>query len=320
MFEVLETVKEVAGKSRHVRINREALVRFSQELARIDTPMPTWDSVHHFRGNDEETVAYLLVVDTINFCFWPPTGKERWEISLGPSWYSGYYALAVSLKKALESGVPIIAAHFLASLSLDQLKRILEGRGELQLMERRLDNLRELGRVLMERYEGQAHKLVAAAQGSAVKLSRLLAANLSSFRDVAVHEGLEVFLYKRAQLFAADLYGAFEGKGWGGYEDIAKLTAFADYKLPQVLRHLEILEYAPDLAHKVDRMVTLAAGSREEVEIRAHTIWSVELIRQELSLLGKPLRAFEIDWILWNLGQDEAYKAKPYHRTITIFY
>jgi hypothetical protein len=99
-----------------------------------------------------------------------------------------------------------------------------------------------------------------------------------------------------------------------------KLTAFADYKLPQVLRHLGILRYSPELADKIEQRILIEAGSREEVEIRANTIWAVELMRQELEKMGKGLRAFEIDWILWNLGQDEAFKEKPYHRTVTIFY
>ena len=99
-----------------------------------------------------------------------------------------------------------------------------------------------------------------------------------------------------------------------------RLTAFADYKLPQVLRHLWILRYVPELAHKIDQGILIEAGSPEEVEIRANTICVVDLIRQELEKMGKGLKAFKIDWILWNLGQDEAFKEKPYHRTVTIFY
>ena len=104
------------------------------------------------------------------------------------------------------------------------------------------------------------------------------------------------------------------------FSDMEKITAFADYKLPQVLRHLNILKYAPSLATKIDQGIFIEAGGDEEVEIRANTIWAVELIRQELQQLGKDLRAFEIDWILWNLGQDDRFRAHPYHRTVTIFY
>jgi hypothetical protein len=99
-----------------------------------------------------------------------------------------------------------------------------------------------------------------------------------------------------------------------------ELTVFADYKLPQVLRHVGVLQYASDLAEKVDRMVSLDPGSEEEVEIRANTIWAVELIRQEMKRLGKDVRSSDIDWLLWNLGQEDRFRAKPYHRTVSLFY
>jgi len=187
-------------------------------------------------------------------------------------------------------------------------------------MDTRVQILNELGRVLVQEYDGNACKLVEAAGNSAVKLARLLAKKFSSFRDIAKYRKHEVFFYKRAQIFAADLHGAFNGKNWGSFKDIAKLTAFADYKLPQVLRHLGVMICKGSLAKKIDQRILLEPGSPEEVEIRANTIWTVELIREELEHRGKILRAFEIDWLLWNLGQDDAFRKKPYHRTITVFY
>ena len=320
MFEVLESAKDVAEKSRHVRINHEALKKFSEELAGCGTPAPAWDAEHHFKGNDEETVAYLLAVDTVNFCFWPPSAEKKWEISYKGKTYSGYYGLAVSLKRALESGIPLTDASFLDSLTLKRLENVLAGTGVLQLMEERLRNLQELGRVLLDKYSGQASGLVATAGGSAIKLVEMLAGDFSSFRDQTTYHGQKVLFHKRAQLFAADLHGALGGKGLGSFRDIKELTAFADYKLPQVLRHLGAFEYAPGLAEKVDRMIHLEPGSEEEVEIRANTIWAVERIRREVKHLGKEVRASEIDWLLWNLGQDDRFRAKPYHRTVTIFY
>jgi hypothetical protein len=87
-----------------------------------------------------------------------------------------------------------------------------------------------------------------------------------------------------------------------------------------VLRHVEIFRYSPSLSHEVDAQALVEAGSPEEVEIRAATIVAVDMIRSELRRLGKERRAFEIDGILWNLGQDDAYRARPYHRAVTIFY
>jgi len=320
MREVLETAERVTAQSTQVQISQQALVSFSCKLLEEGIEPSPWNQGYHLHGSGEEMVSYLLVLDTINFCFWPPTGEPKWEIEYLSSGLSGYYGLAACLKRAVASGIPLTRAGFLAALTLEDLKEILGGRGSLQLLEERLRNLNELGSFLLEAYAGEAWRLVEAAQKSAVRLARLLAEGLSSFRDTAHYQDCEVFFYKRAQLFAADLYGAFRGERWGCFTDIEKLTAFADYKLPQVLRHLGILHYTPDLAKKVDQGIYLEPGSPAEVEIRANTIRAVELIRQEMNRRGKNLKAFEIDWILWNLGQIGEYRTKPYHRTVTIFY
>ena len=151
-------------------------------------------------------------------------------------------------------------------------------------------------------------------------LARLVGSQLESFRDTAEYKGQAAFFYKRAQIFSADLYGTFKGKDRGALRDMDQLTAFADYKLPQVLRHLGILYYERDLALKVDEEVLLNAGGPEEVEIRANTIWAVEGIRRELALNGQDLKAYEIDGILWNMGQQDRYRSRPYHKVKTIFY
>jgi hypothetical protein len=188
------------------------------------------------------------------------------------------------------------------------------------MMPERLENLRALGEVLLREYEGRASHLVQAAGRSAVSLARILAEKLNSFRDIADYQGKKVYFYKRAQLFAADLHGAFGGKEWGSFRDMEELTAFADYKLPQVLRHAGVLTYEAELASKVDQMIHLEPGSPDEVEIRSNTIRAVDLIREELKQRGKDFRSFEIDWLLWTLGQSDEFRSKPYHRTATIFY
>lgn len=320
MFEVLGTAKEVADAGRHVRIDHGALKDFSTDLIRGGIQVPPLDRDHHFFDGGERTVSYFFVLDSINFCFWPEHGKERWEIDVPGGRISGYYALALRLKEAFTKGMPIADARFLAHLPLEGLKEILGGHGELQLMEQRCRILNELGKVLLRNYEGQAFRIVEAAKESALGLTRRLARDLSSFRDVAEYEGRSVFFYKRAQILTADLHGAFQGEGWGRFEDMEELTAFADYKVPQVLRHLGILRYADALSRRIDHQVLIPPGSLPEVEIRANTIWAVELIRRELKRSGMRLHAWEIDWVLWNRGQKEEYRAIPYHRTATIFY
>jgi len=318
--EVLETTKNVSQNSKFVQIDQEALNLFIKKLDNDDTESSKWDIDFHYYDGTEKTVAYLLILDTLNFCFWSPPGKQRWVVPYQGGDLDGYNALAVALKRAMESGTPMDGAEYLAELSLDALKRILDGTGELLLMDQRKDALNELGRLLIDEFDGKAHRLVEAANGSAIKLTRLLADRLISFRDIADYEGHKVCFYKRAQIFVSDLYMSYRGDGWGYFSDLDQLTAFADYKVPQVLRHLGILRYADSLSQKIDEMQCIPAGSPEEIEIRANTIWAIEMMRQVVNHQGKTLMAREIDWILWNMGQHEDFRERPYHRTVTIFY
>jgi len=320
MQNVLETTKTVAEQSRLVRVESEAINGFTRNLLRNPIELPPWDTFYHYRGPERKMLMYLQILDTINFCFWPPEGAERWTITYRLQAVSGYYALAAALKQAMEADLPLCDPGYLASLSSDELQGILGGRGTLQLMNERAYNLNELGSILIDDYAGDPVRLVEAAQGSAVALAGIMADTFPSFCDVAIYEGQAVYFYKRAQILAADLHGAFSGSGYGGFSDIHQLTAFADYKLPQVLRHLGILRYDPDLADRIDAYKLIDPGSPEEVEIRANTIWAVELIRKQAAALGADLMSSHIDWLLWNLGQNDAFRIKPYHRVRTIFY
>ena len=122
-------------------------------------------------------------------------------------------------------------------------------------------------------------------------------------------------LLKRAQITAADLAGS----GVADFADLADLTCFADYKLPQALRHLGALEYSDGLARRVDDWRELEAGEPAEVEIRAATVTAVERLRVALAEAGRSLRSFEVDWMLWELSLG-LYPVRPHHRVRTIYY
>jgi hypothetical protein len=140
-----------------------------------------------------------------------------------------------------------------------------------------------------------------------------------SFNDTTLYRTHTVRFYKRAQICVADLYNAFAGQQWGEFNDIEQLTIFADYKLPQVLRHANVLEYQTTLAQNIDNRELIKAGSEEEVEIRAATIWACELLRRVMLNHGRHMTAVDIDMRLWQLGQQSA-DMRPYHRTRTIYY
>ena len=169
-------------------------------------------------------------------------------VPYGGGEYSGDWGLAAALLRSIEGGVPLLDASYLANLSGGQVQKILGGKGEIPMFTERLGNLREVGKVLQSKWNGQFARMIEAAEGSAVKLVYMVAEAFSSFRDVVRDEGINVPILKRAEILAVDLFGTFGGEGWGRFSDLDRLTAFADYKLPQILRTWGVLEYEPELA------------------------------------------------------------------------
>ena len=116
--------------------------------------------------------------------------------------------------------------------------------------------------------------------------------------------------YKRAQIVPSDLALA----GAASFEDLDRLTIFADNLVPHVLRVDGVLRYDPELAAHIDSERLLPQG-RAEQEIRACALQAVEQLAERT---GTPPR--ELDILLWNRGQAPEYKAVPRHRTRSVYY
>ena len=120
--------------------------------------------------------------------------------------------------------------------------------------------------------------MIGAAGKSAPGLVDLVAQTFPGFRAATVdpHDGRQVFLYKRAQIFVGACGVGSRAEVWG-FRTPSGLTMFADYRVPVVLRSMGVLKYDDALAAAVDSGDgTIAAGSVEEIEIRSCTVqaWS----------------------------------------------
>jgi hypothetical protein len=326
---VLSSTREVVLRARSVEIDARGLERLARQLTRVESgvPMltpPAWPVQYHFYDGTARTLNWTLLLDALNFCFWGEKAQARWQIAYQGEILNGYWAEAAALRRGMEEGLPLWDARYLSNIKPEELAWLLRGLSDDQpgipLFAERLWITREVGQVLLEVADGQFSHLVEKAQGSSVKLVLALAEHFTSFRDVAMYEQFEVTFFKRAQICVADLASAFQGQAWGAFSDLEQLTIFADYKLPQVLRHFGALVYSPELANQIEQQVLLAPGCAQEVEIRAATIWASELLRRELSdLLEQPVTAALVDQLIWHLGQD-ATAMQPYHRVRTIYY
>jgi hypothetical protein len=247
---------------------------------------------HYLEGPAADVADYLLVLDAINFgSGWFPTLRKR-------SGCSGYFTVAWALADRWRAGAGWTGAQLRAMRS-DEVAETLGQSREHELMGLYAQALRELGRFLGDR---RALDVVAQADGSAVRLAELLAAGMTMWQDVG--------FYKRAQIAASDLALG----GVADFGDLDALTIFADNLVPHVLRCDGVLVYDDALAGHIDAGLDLPAG-REEREIRACAVHACELLAQRT---GVPPRVLDV-W-LWNRGQAPEYKARPRHRTRTVYY
>ncbi len=257
-------------------------------------PRPALDPERHYlEGPPEDVAAYLLALDAINFgSGWFPTLRKRPGVS-------GYFTVAWALAERFRGSGPWSNAE-LRALTAHEVADTLGQEPGHELMALYARALNDLGAWLGERTAPEA---VGDAGGSAERLADQLAAGMPFFDDRG--------FFKRAQITANDLQLA----GIAEFEDIDRLTIFADNLVPHVLRIDGVLRYEPGLAKRIDDGELLEAGSREEVEIRACAVHACELIAPRLGVPPRTLDAW-----LWNRGEGPRYKAIPRHRTRSVFY
>lgn len=285
----------IAASARHVRIDLDALEELGP-AARAGG-LPDLDPrCHYLEGEPADVADYMLALDAINFgSGWFPTLHKR---SLDGRPLSGYFTVAYSLAEHVRAHGPPSAA-WLRQMGARQIAEILHQDPAGELMSLYAQALRDLGRFLGSR---RALDVVAQAEGSAERLAQTLSGAMPMFADRG--------FYKRAQIVASDLALA----GLAGFEDLDRLTIFADNLVPHVLRCDGVLIYDNALAARIDAGEVLPLGGPER-EIRGCAVHACELVSKRT---GVPPRVLD-SW-LWSRGQAPEYKAKPRHRCRCVFY
>jgi hypothetical protein len=286
----------IAESSRFVHICHERLAPYAVSLPVEEARTPELDPATHYLGEPDLTLAYVVTLDAINFGsgYFPHVRKR--------AGLSGYFTVAASLKDAWP-----LSVEDLQQLTPEACAEVFgqrdAGQAALELMGLFARALNDLGNLIATRYGGSFRALVEAAKSSAEQLARLLA-EMPFYQDLG--------FYKRAQLTAADLAVALVAE----FTDLDRLTIFADNLVPHVLRVDGVLEYDAGLLGRINREELIAPNSREEREIRGCALHAVELLRQHLD----GVTSMQLDYVLWNRGQQPVYKAQPRHRARTVFY
>ncbi len=306
--------RSVAEHASAVHVRHDRIAAYAAEIAPVEPP--PLDARVHVVGKEQETLAYFVTLGAVNFGsgYFPYLKKRQGG--------SGYVTLASALSDRFRRSGPLSAKE-LRTMTPQQCAELFGQEMAVfpirEVMELYARALRGLGDHLARAYGGRFDALISAAGHSAVRLIDILREQ-PFFRDEPPYGEIRVPLYKRAQLLVSDLATAFGGRGPGRFDDLDRLTIFADNLVPHVLRVDGLLHYSEGLAGRIERGELIRAGSSEEVEIRACAVDCVERIAEVSATLGCPASPRRLDAVLWSRGQRRDIKRFPRHRTRTVFY
>ncbi|EIN12572.1 hypothetical protein PUNSTDRAFT_81854 [Punctularia strigosozonata HHB-11173 SS5] len=338
-------------------------------------PPEPFDSSH---TATEKCLNWIFLVSAINFSFWSECDertqyavdwKDGWKTQKRKTW-TGYWSLLAAINRAMDEGIDIINPSFYASetqCSDALIKRIFrparQSSEDIALLQERIAVMREVGSILTAKFDGSFLCFIKSWRSrygdhaSVLDLVRMVTDTFPSFRDEQPFNGRTVRFWKRAQILVAETWAAFYPPSSNPADHpffpdgIHQLTMFADYRVPQILHHLKILDYPPLLAQALKHERYFPSGCVEEISIRAASILAVEHVKDailDLLSASKPDSADAssdicangekevvcsvlIDFYLWDLAKwleqgergiegIETNIMLPAHRTRSIWY
>lgn len=221
----------------------------------------------------ETIVNFLLIFESIDYSFW---GQPKWEINTVEGIKDGSDALLYAMIKYVKE----TRSTDFSNLSLNRFKELLKGNVDIPLLEERYATIINISRTVNERMNGSFYKFIKDINLD-TKLFDTIINNFESFKDERVYNGKKIYFYKLAQLLTSDILHIRE-KLENISVDYSNLIGCADYKIPQTLRALGIVEYNAELSGIVDQRNELEVSSKYEVEIRASQIVVIDYISNKL--------------------------------------
>lgn len=305
---IIETCDFVSSNSKHVRINETAITSVLDKFKNIKTEH--WLLCNPYNILDLDTkdlINYLIIYSSMDYSFW---GDPKWTIETEKGSEDGAFALVKVLLDLRN-----YKGHLnFEKISYEEFKSFLTGNIEIPLMKERYETALEISRVINSEMNGNFYNYIKDITTD-VELFNLIIKNFSPFEDTRTYDGKTIYFYKLAQLATSDILHIREYKE-NIKVDYSHLVGCADYKIPQALRALGILEYDEELSKIVDSKTELEENSIYEVEIRSTMITVISKLKEYL----KEIPAIDINDMIWVLSHDKSLNLKPYHRTRTTSY
>ena len=298
---IKSSCKFVADNSKYVKINYDELDKF---INNIDcSNLKNWlmyDPYNLLELNVETIINFLLIFESIDYSFW---GQPKWKIDTEEGIKDGSDALLYVMLKYVKK----TKKTDFSNISLNEFKKLLKGNVDIPLLEKRYKTIVGISKIVNERMNGNFYKFIKNIT-SDTQLFDIIISNFESFKDERIYDGKTIYFYKLAQLLTSDILHIRE-KLEGIKVDYSNLIGCADYKIPQILRALGIVEYNDELANIIDLSEHIEISSKYEVEIRASQIVVLEYIHKKFININ----SIDINDFFFVYSKKVKSIAKPYH-------
>lgn len=302
---MLEKIKSscnyVALNSKYVSINYKKL---NEYIKTIDIKkIKFWLSNNPydlFEMKIDKVINFMLLFDSINYCFW---GQPKWTIETIEGKKDGSDALLYTLLNYVKKSDRVD----FSNVSFKEFSNILKGNVDIPFLKERYNTIVSICNVVNEKMNGNFYNYIKEINKD-TELFKIIINNFNNFCDERDYNNEKIYFYKLAQLLTSDILHIKELIN-GTKVDYSHLVGCADYKIPQTLRALGILEYNEELSQIVDNKKIIDKNSKYEVEIRANMIAVISYINSNL----KNVCQIDINDYIFSTSKNVKNIVKPYH-------
>lgn len=326
---ILSSLTPVIEGSRFVTTNEDEIKRVAQWMAAEEFPnlksaAPAAKGPFDVGPDPDQNIDFTMLIAILNFAFTDFATSQKFEVEYNGVRYSDSEAMYACLHKAIVAGQPILTGQWAAGVTRRDLAELFRGNIEMPMLDERVAALNTVGTTLSEEYDGKWHRWVAScapalyAHGDGL-LERLVT-EFPRFDDTSNWKGHKIQIQKLSQLGLWSLHRGLAPLGRTVLSDPEMCTAFADYIIPVALRSMGIFEYEGSLERRIAAGELLPRDSEEEIELRAHSIYAVAVLTDEVNArrpADNQLLIPEVDYRLWKSYHATHY---PHHLTRTVMY
>jgi hypothetical protein len=188
---------------------------------------------------------------------------------------------------------------------------------QAEFVELQVRAARDLGRFLLERYQGSYERLLDHAQGSAARLCEALA-TMPFFHDSQRYRGMDVQFFHRAQQLVCDLVGSDLDPV--RFEDVRELAPSSDAECALAFDAAGVITYDQQLSDRVTKGEIVPAHSEREVEIRAATLYAAQRLTATIRVTHPDITAVDVDRWLRARARELRRVGREPHRSRSVFY